>query len=612
MRFNRSASTIQRLMGPFLGFAILIAFSGCGGSSGAPNFRSRVLETKTAPVSPNQAQSVLTTNGSEFRLGAGSVSEAANLTLQLRDRPALPAQNPTLRYSNEYLAAALSVGEFTGSLSFKLSETTPTPGYNMIPIWISSSGTYVPIPPTAVQPDASFTVTVPDVSRDALSLREGLSRSIRFGQITGGYIQLPEYQAPSDSSLRTYGQNARLSVTASDKVAICIHGILSGKGKFETREDRGTSFVEFLRDELGYTKIAYFEYNYTRSVRENGVALSSALGQVVGNTGAKVDVFAHSMGGLVSRWAIEEAGAANFIGRLTMFGTPNNGSPFAYLNTMFLYLNDPHPDPRCGSARNFWNTPGHASLLPGSTDITSLNRSTGYRVPTVYDTVAGNAILDFLINSADDGVVAVDSTNTSAMSSQSLRWHSAVVASNHSDYLVKPSVRTQLKAWHSAPEIRAELTWDTDSTDVDLHLVRPQGTLFQSPGDCYYNNRTPDWGELGNGHDDPALDFDDTNGFGAEHIVLNPVQGRIEQGIYTFYINFYSGRSDTNAKLRLWVNGKYEGERTVLLRNSGGSAGDTFAVASIPAQRGVFGRPVWNSTQVRSRSAIDAPPKSGK
>lgn len=71
--------------------------------------------------------------------------------------------------------------------------------------------------------------------------------------------------------------------------------------------------------------------------------------------------------------------------------------------------------------------------------------------------------------------------------------------------------------------IRVVLSWDTDQTDLDLHLITPDGQH------CFYGNRV-----LSNGG---ALDVDVTTGYGPEIISL-PAAPR---GTYHIYVNYYGG-----------------------------------------------------------------------
>jgi uncharacterized protein YfaP (DUF2135 family) len=73
--------------------------------------------------------------------------------------------------------------------------------------------------------------------------------------------------------------------------------------------------------------------------------------------------------------------------------------------------------------------------------------------------------------------------------------------------------------------IRIILSWDSDGTDLDLHVINPDG------GHCYYGNR-----KLTDGS---ALDVDVTTGYGPE-IYASP---GIQKGPYLVYVNYYGRNS---------------------------------------------------------------------
>jgi len=97
-----------------------------------------------------------------------------------------------------------------------------------------------------------------------------------------------------------------------------------------------------------------------------------------------------------------------------------------------------------------------------------------------------------------------------------------------------------------------QLVWDKDNTDVDSHLICPGGIYFSPPGDCYYSNRNPDWGQPGVTEDNPSLDQDDTNGYGPENITLQ----QPEEGTYTYKVHYYSdhGNGPTTATVIVYIN----------------------------------------------------------
>ena len=123
--------------------------------------------------------------------------------------------------------------------------------------------------------------------------------------------------------------------------------------------------------------------------------------------------------------------------------------------------------------------------------------------------------------------------------------------------------------------IRVELTWDTNGTDVDSHLIAPCYAMWDSFGDCYYANRNPDWdGSGGSSSGDPSLDVDDTNGYGPENIVL--VAPPFD-GIYQYKVHYFSGSVATTATVRIWINDVLRFDETHLL----GGTGDVWDCACI-------------------------------
>jgi len=69
----------------------------------------------------------------------------------------------------------------------------------------------------------------------------------------------------------------------------------------------------------------------------NARKLQSLVQNVLTSTGkAKVNLVAHSMGGLISRWYIEQLGGNTKVHKLIMLGTPNHGSAYLPLLTRIV------------------------------------------------------------------------------------------------------------------------------------------------------------------------------------------------------------------------------------------------------------------------------------
>lgn len=124
------------------------------------------------------------------------------------------------------------------------------------------------------------------------------------------------------------------SLVKSKKPALIIHGIVSQTaGNFKG--------LKLLLNQRRYDSILTFDYNSVfKGVRHNGSLLQELLLYHLGGhqLNQRLDIFGHSMGGLVARSFIEEGKGALWSKRLFMAGTPNKGSVFANLAHMGIML----------------------------------------------------------------------------------------------------------------------------------------------------------------------------------------------------------------------------------------------------------------------------------
>lgn len=175
--------------------------------------------------------------------------------------------------------------------------------------------------------------------------------------------------------------------------------------------------------------IYYGNQQSAASVERCGKELTERIKQIVQETGCeKVNIIAHSKGGLDSRFAISVCGAADYVASLTTVNTPHNGCIFAN------HLLDKIPDKVCHSVASKYNaTLSHFgdhdpdfmeavqdltasscarlnTMLPDHPQVyyqsvgTKMNRASSGRFPLnmVYPVVKH-------FDGANDGLVAVDS-----------------------------------------------------------------------------------------------------------------------------------------------------------------------------------------------------------
>ena len=92
------------------------------------------------------------------------------------------------------------------------------------------------------------------------------------------------------------------------------------------------------------------------------------------------------------------------------------------------------------------------------------------------------------------------------------------------------------------------LWWNTNQTDIDLHMSPDGGSTH-----CYYSNKTAG---------DMALDYDDTNGYGPEHVTITDATLSATYDIKVYYYADHND-ADTTTPTTCYINAQVNGE-TVL------------------------------------------------
>jgi hypothetical protein len=110
-----------------------------------------------------------------------------------------------------------------------------------------------------------------------------------------------------------------------------------------------------------------------------------------------------------------------------------------------------------------------------------------------------------------------------------------------------------------------ELTWDTNDSDLDLHLAQEGVDLFGGDGDCNYCNQNPDWATESS-DDDPELALDNVAGYGPEDIRLeSPADGQYQ--IRVHYFEDFGGGT-TTATVNVWIDGVLADSRTAEMEDN--------------------------------------------
>jgi hypothetical protein len=128
-----------------------------------------------------------------------------------------------------------------------------------------------------------------------------------------------------------------------------------------------------------------------------------------------------------------------------------------------------------------------------------------------------------------------------------------------------------------AEKLLVEMFWDNAVTDLDLHVLRTTTSpISKPPDDCYYANKTPDWGMPGP-MDDPKLELDALTGYGPEVFgYVNPIDSTFRVAV-VFANEHLAANPTSTATVRVYLFGVLKAEYSKTLLH----AGDTWPVADV-------------------------------
>jgi len=128
-----------------------------------------------------------------------------------------------------------------------------------------------------------------------------------------------------DGKVKLTDKNLAAEVDKASKILLIIHGIIGDTKPF-------AKSLRFIRNENRYDLILTFDYeNLNEPIDKIAGELNELLDKagLHAGDGKQLDIVAHSMGGLVSRYLIEHIRQGDrTVDRLIMVGTPNGGSEF--------------------------------------------------------------------------------------------------------------------------------------------------------------------------------------------------------------------------------------------------------------------------------------------
>ena len=199
----------------------------------------------------------------------------------------------------------------------------------IIPITFQN-GFVIPFGSSEKQEDGTTTISFDSLPTSPDKRTRSLGRAVWFSllKVTGfrnkAFLLRVASLNKKGELVRTK-RSIQQTVDEAAKVLLVIHGII-GDTNVQAKE-----LMPYVKNGT-YDVMLTFDYeNLNESIDDISRELNKQLTDLGfgKNDGKQLDIVAHSMGGLVSRYMIENIrGGDNMVDRLFMFGTPNGGSPF--------------------------------------------------------------------------------------------------------------------------------------------------------------------------------------------------------------------------------------------------------------------------------------------
>lgn len=325
----------------------------------------------TAIITPTGGN-IETNEGIKISFPANAVSVSTEVSIGYSGTEPTTFPNPNV----QILGQAFTIKIAANSLNESAFVEIPKPqGYTNIDetvIVISKEGTNTYYPLFFHESGDKLIAELDEINYQELypSLRsntEALLTTIIFYIIKSGQIPsaiemgLKKVDSNADNTLSF---NAVPVLNNTDKVLIMVHGWRSSPSAWK-------NFLPKIKPQIqcaGYTQYLTFGYNSSLSIDENSVILANLLQTKM--NGATVDIVGHSMGGLVTRSAIEDHGCSGIVRNLITLGTPHRGSFAANLRT---FLGISLVSSGIFSSDYNINTQGFRDLIPSSVFLTNLN-----------------------------------------------------------------------------------------------------------------------------------------------------------------------------------------------------------------------------------------------
>lgn len=208
------------------------------------------------------------------------------------------------------------------------------PGQNECVLPVTFDGThFLPVGNPAAEKNGIVSIRIDHIPCTPDENRRSMGKALKLcflklilGRKDVYKIKWVEYE-PEGTIIR-HEDNVKEKVAKANNILLLIHGIIGdtepiAKSLKLTVDETDKSIAD------KYDLILTFDYeNLNTSLERTAKTLKQKLKEagLHEDQNRRITILAHSMGGLVSRWFIEQEGGNQIVKHLIMAGTPNNGS----------------------------------------------------------------------------------------------------------------------------------------------------------------------------------------------------------------------------------------------------------------------------------------------
>ncbi|MFK7908390.1 MAG: esterase/lipase family protein, partial [Chitinophagales bacterium] len=258
--------------------------------------------------------------------------------------------------SNVLVLNDIAADEDLKSQPLEIDVNVPTSEEEMIWSFTYDNGVIVPIGEAIAAEDGSSTkivieeipnINYPDIYNpdNPEPGKRSLTKALKlvffkFIKLKGKTHQLRQVIYKEDGSAERSKAGLADAVQNAENILLLVHGIIG-----DTQQMAEAFRPAIEGDEKKYDLVLTYDYeNLNTPIEETADLLYSKLVHDLNlqQSNKNLDIVAHSMGGLVSRYMIEKLKGDEFVRHLFMCGTPNAGSPIAdvldYRNVVIALL----------------------------------------------------------------------------------------------------------------------------------------------------------------------------------------------------------------------------------------------------------------------------------